>query len=64
MSNNKKADDKKVIELDAYRKNWSVGIIYCSYCNRSMAHMWSSGASVVNCPECNQLIDLIIDYDV
>ena len=64
MSGKKKADKKEVVELDAYRKDWSVGIIYCSYCNRSIAHMWISGATVVNCPDCKKLIDLVIDYDV
>jgi len=64
MSEKKKDDKRAVVALDAYRKDWSVGLVYCAHCNRSMPHLWVSGATVVNCPECKQLIDLVIDYGV
>jgi hypothetical protein len=47
-----------VYYIDFYRRNWSVGIVYCADCDMEGAQMWVTGASIVECPHCNQLIDL------
>lgn len=51
-------DKDNVIQLDAFRRDWTVGIIYCAICDRMHAHLWISKASVTRCPGCEQLIDL------
>jgi LSD1 subclass zinc finger protein len=53
-------DDSNVKYLDFYRRDWSAGIIYCHHCDEWEPHMWITGASVVRCPMCDQLIDLVV----
>lgn len=53
--------DDNVIYLDLYRRNWSVGIIYCAECDTSVPHMWVTGASVIDCPKCDNKVPLTID---
>jgi hypothetical protein len=63
-------DDRKIIELqdnviylDLYRRNWTVGIIFCAECDTSVPHMWVTGASVVECPKCLNKVPLYIDRE-
>lgn len=51
-----------VIQLDAFRRDWTVGIIYCAECQQVHAHMWVTGASVTRCPGCDLLIDIEVNY--
>lgn len=52
-----------VISIDLYRRNWTVGIIFCGPCGISLPHMWVTGASVVDCPRCQNKIPLTIDWE-
>jgi hypothetical protein len=53
-----------VIPLDLYRRDWTVGILYCNVCSEVFPHMWVTGASITYCSICGQLIDIIVNEEV
>ena len=58
-------DEKKdnLVHLDFYRRNWSVGLIYCAACDQPGYQMWITGAEIIDCPNCGDRIPLILERE-
>ena len=53
-----------VYYLDFYRRNWTVGFVYCAKCDLKFPHMWVTGASYIYCDTCKEKIPLVIDREL
>jgi hypothetical protein len=56
-------DKPNVIYLDLYRRNWSVGYVYCAECERAGYQMWVTGAEIIDCPNCAARIPLTLERE-